>query len=626
MQNHNSFILRRRVDCKPFSAISKLLICCVFAWLTATCSANDTGTPQNTVPPNNYLTKYMTYLFWVQHLPEAPKPEFVQFIEPQTPLTQKLREKWLYLLAERQDWTNFNTYYRTTDNIGLRCYAQMAHYQLGQKQEATQEALAIWILPESQASSSCQHVFTYLQQQSAFSTPQLEQKIAATLAESHYHSAFELLHKLGPSYSQYVPVLTKITQNPTQILSLKPGPVSSGLYLYGLKLMVTRKMDAAITLWQNPATRHILNLKQNQQFLAHLALYKAMRNQTDTEEWLTKVQPAYWTPTLRDWAIRYALLQKNWQQIIQITAAEPTPTDPFQIYWRARALEKLGHQSEAQSLYRNLANKRHYYGFLASIALHQAFHFESEPTSQDPSILLPYKPILEQIADYHRHNQEYLAAHTLNEFSLELSKTEKSALVYWVATHLQWPGKAIYLSTADEELNNQLMLRFPLTYQTHINKLAQQYHISSALIYATIRQESTFLEDIKSEAGAYGLMQIMPRTAQTIAKQAKISYANPKELYHPEKNLHIGVAYLNTLHHQFKAHPVLIMAAYNAGPKQVRHWVMHHPPRDIDIWIETLPWQETRNYLKNVMAFYAVYQYRMHQKPNLSPFLHPFVH
>ena len=217
-----------------------------------------------------------------------------------------------------------------------------------------------------------------------------------------------------------------------------------------------------------------------------------------------------------------------------------------------------------------------------------------------------------------------LAAHILNEFSLELSKTEKSALVYWVATHLNWPGKAIYLSSNDDILKNQLALRFPLTYYSQIQKLSQQYHISPALIYATIRQESTFLQDIKSDAGAYGLMQILPRTAKTIAQHSKIPYSDPKELFTPEKNIHIGVAYLKALNQQFSAHPILMMAAYNAGPKQVRHWVKNHTPKDIDIWIETLPWQETRNYLKNVIAFYAVYQYRMQQKPNLNPFLQPF--
>lgn len=575
--------------------------------------------------PQAYLTKYLTYLFWVQHLPENPTPEFLQFIEPTSPLTQKLREKWLYLLAERHNWAHFYLYYRTTDNIGLQCYAQMAQYQLGQHAEAVKNAAALWSSPASQSSLSCQNLFNFLLHEHAFSSEQIQQRIAVALAHNQSLIAYELLIKMGAPYAEETKMLTLITKNPRQILLLKPGPLSGSLYLYGLNLLMTRNLNSAVHLWHHPYTAKMLNTDQNQQFIAHVALYQAMRNQKDAQEWLSKVQPAYYDTALRDWAIRYALMQENWHKIIQITAHASVETEePFQIYWRARALDKLGQHTQAQELYQNLAKRRHYYGFLASIALHQAFHFEAEPTPHDPSILTVYKPITDQIAEYHRTHQTYLAAHTLNEFSLELSKAEKSALVYWVSTQLHWPGKAIYLSTSDEELNNQLHLRFPLTYRQSINKLANQYQVSPALIYATIRQESTFLEDIRSQAGAYGLMQILPRTAKLIAKQSKIAYSDSNELFHPEKNLQIGVAYLHTLHHQFKSHPVLIMAAYNAGPKQVSHWVKHHSPKEIDIWIETLPWQETRNYLKNVISFYAVYQYRMQQKPNLSAFLQPF--
>lgn len=571
-----------------------------------------------------YLAKYLAYEFWVEHLPDSPQPDFLQFIEPTTPLTQKLREKWLYRLAEKQDWVNFKLYYRPTVNTGLRCYAQIAQYKTEQKQEAVQNALSLWFIPEMQLSTACHKLFTLLQQEHAFSSTQLEQRIAHALEHNHSALAYDLLLKMGPPFAQETNMLTVISRNPRKILFLHPGPLAGALSLYGLNLLLNRSLESAISLWETPHIQKLLSTRQSQQFLAHLALYKTMRNQKDAGLWLAKVQPKYRDDVLRDWGIRYALMQEDWQEIEQITDhVRLESSEPFQVYWRARALDKLGQHSAAQTLYQALAPKRQYYGFLASIALHQNLQFEAEPTTKDLSQLAIYKPITDQIADYHRTKQTYLAAHMLNEFSMELSKTEKSALVYWVATHLHWHGKAIYLSNTDDVLKNQLVLRFPITYQEPIQKLANHYHISPALIYATIRQESTFLEDIKSEAGAYGLMQILPRTAKTIAKQEKIPYFDVKELFHPEKNLQIGVAYLHTLHYQFKAHPVLIMAAYNAGPKQVRHWVTRHSPKEMDVWIETLPWQETRNYLKNVMSFYAVYQYRMHQKPNLSSFLQP---
>ena len=150
---------------------------------------------------------------------------------------------------------------------------------------------------------------------------------------------------------------------------------------------------------------------------------------------------------------------------------------------------------------------------------------------------------------------------------------------------------------------------------------AKSYQIPKALIYAIIRQESAFSDDVVSSAGAHGLMQLMPATAKSISKDKKIAYSNKKQLFSTNKNITIGTAYLQQLHRRFKNHPILVVAAYNAGPRQVVYWLKNHSPEEIDIWVETLPWKETRNYLKNVIAFYAVYQYRLQEKPDLTPFM-----
>ncbi|MGL6030090.1 MAG: lytic transglycosylase domain-containing protein, partial [Legionella sp.] len=111
--------------------------------------------------------------------------------------------------------------------------------------------------------------------------------------------------------------------------------------------------------------------------------------------------------------------------------------------------------------------------------------------------------------------------------------------------------------------------------------------------------------------------------AKLVAKQVKIPYTDQNQLFLSQKNINIGIAYLQHLMRRFGNHPILVAAAYNAGPSQVGFWLRNHPPKEIDVWIETLPWQETRNYLKNVMAFSVVYQYRLNQKPNFKHFMAP---
>ena len=118
-----------------------------------------------------------------------------------------------------------------------------------------------------------------------------------------------------------------------------------------------------------------------------------------------------------------------------------------------------------------------------------------------------------------------------------------------------------------------------------------------------------------------GLMQVIPSTARRVSRRNNIKLHNLKQMYQPKTNMQVGTAYLKLLSKRFNNHPVLMAAAYNAGPSQVNRWLKKHDAKSPDVWIETLPWGETRNYLKNVLSFYAVYQYRLKKAPSIDPFM-----
>ena len=589
--------------------------------LSMTYAAGLTADPSNI--PHSYLTKFMTYWQWAQALPTTPDPEFLAFIEPNTPLTQKLRDKWLYQLAKSEDWVNFNHYYRETADRDLRCYAQLALSRTNQSQAALSGTLPLWLDPTIN-SPPCNTLFNELLNRHAFNQEQIDERVRLALRHNHAGLALSLLQQSGPARAHEARLLIQISQKPKNITRLSPGGLHSDIALYGLKLLVSRHNKAVISVWHEILSKNILDVDQQQQFLAYLALYQAMRNKADAPQWLQQVKPEYTSDALRDWEIRYALAHRQWKNVAQLTSVPQRQLEQSWQYWRARALDQLGQHQEATQLYQSLALHRTYYGFLASMRIGQTLHFQEETTALTLALLAPYKPITDLLTDLYTTQKQTLAAtRLLNDFSLELSKAERGALVYWIAEQLQWYGKAAHMSTQDETLYNQLSLRFPLVYRSLIQRFADHYQIEPALIFATIRQESIFSETIRSPAGACGLMQLLPRTAALIAKQEHIPFANTQDLFSSEKNIHIGVAYLQQLKRQFKAHPLLMMAAYNAGPKQVTYWIKHHPPNDIDIWIETLPWQETRNYLKNIISFYVVYRHRMQQTPDLDVFLKP---
>ncbi len=567
------------------------------------------------------MERFQVYQQWSENLPVTTTPAFLQFIESDTPLANKLREKWLYQLAHNKDWSTFLEHYKETENISLQCLSLLALYNQGKEQEALLKAKVLWVNGNSQP-PACNQLFDYLIASNTLEPSLIDQRIELALENKNVSLARYLLKLHKPPRLTDAQLITDIYLKPEKIVFLQPGKEHGAFYLFGLKRLVPINMKKAVEIWNQPRTKRLLNEKQQQSFLSYLTLYKVLRSNQDALEWFAKIKPAYYDEILLDWRIRYALKEQKWVDVERLINYSKDKNEPVWQYWLARAKEARGKKEEANALYQEIAHTRNYYGFLSSLRLKKRFSFENEAPPNNLNKLQPYKPFTDQVRSLYLNNQKIEASRLLNEFFLELPKEDKAAMAFWIMHDLKWYGKALNLSNTEEELNNQLNLRFPLAYKEEITKNSKSYNIPKEFIYAIIRQESTFREDVISPAGAHGLMQLMPTTAKIIAKQEKIHFTDKNQLFTPPKNINIGTAYLGQLAKRF-GHPVLISAAYNAGPRQVVYWLKNHPPKQMDIWIETLPWRETRNYIKNIIAFYAVYQYRMQRKPDLSNFLKP---
>ncbi len=566
-----------------------------------------------------YLAKFMQYSAWREHLPLTPDQDFITFIEGTSPLSQKLREQWLFQLALQRNWSTYLRFYQPSNSLNLRCYHALAQHHLGQTQAAIQTGQILWLTGQSQP-DACNQLFALLLKTNDIDDDRVTARVALALEQENVRLALYLLQRRHPPRLDEIKTLSQLFLHPSHVTTLPDSPLRADFYLYGLTSTIPITMTKALALWANPLTKHVLSHTQQQHFLAKVALYKAMRNEPDAATWFGKVNPSFQNEILLGWEIRLALKHKQWAQVIRLIARSTEKESPCWHYWLARAEEAIGHQEAATAEYQTLAKNRHYYGFLASFRLKQAFHFEHEQPPDQHTLLKPYQPITDQIRSLYLSNQMIEASRLVTDFASELPKNEKSALANWLADDLQWHDKSIALSNTDE-LNNQLSLRFPLPYQGPIVTYAHNYQIQQPLIYAIIRQESGFRDKIASSAGALGLMQIMPATARVISKQVHLPYSGKEQLLSKEHNIHIGIAYLSILAKRFHKHPILMAAAYNAGPKQAAYWLKNNPTNDLDVWIETLPWYETRNYLKNILAFYAVYQYRLQLKSDLKPIM-----
>ncbi|OGV51764.1 MAG: lytic murein transglycosylase, partial [Legionellales bacterium RIFCSPHIGHO2_12_FULL_42_9] len=539
------------------------------------------------------------------------------------PLAQKLREKWLYELARQENWSMYIQHYQPSTDASLQCYAQFAAYQQGDRQRAIVNSKLKWLTGDS-LPPACDKLFILLFKENVFNNALIITRVKLALESRNYTLANYLLKKINHPLRHDDQILESIQQHPQRITRLAPNELSSDFYLYGLKRLLTRNATQAIKLWQQAVRQARLTERQQQSFLTQVALYKAMHNQYDAPAWFAKIKQPFNTEAVIDWHIRFALRHRDWATVESLIKHATNHDSPCWQYWLARAMEAQGRHEQATIIYNNLAPNRHYYGFLASIRQHKPLQFDHETVTPGDQALQLYQPITDQIKALYFSKQTARASRLVNDFASELPKDEKSAFAYWIANNLHWFGKSVYLSTHND-LANQLNLRFPLAYHDLIKQQATHYHLSEALIFAMIRQESAFREDVISFAGARGLMQVMPATARWLSTLRHIPFHDKAQLLSIPYNIMLGTAYLNQLGNRFNNHPLLMAAAYNAGPRQVQAWLNSHPLQQADIWIETIPFYETRNYLKNVIAFYAVYQHRLQQKPNLDAFLRPFI-
>ncbi|MDF1758060.1 MAG: transglycosylase SLT domain-containing protein [Legionellaceae bacterium] len=592
--------------------ITRIILCAIFIASYSITAWSDEA----------YLNKFLAYQKWSEELPDTANVDFLKFVEVQTPLTKKLREKWLYKLAREQNWSTYNKYYMPSDDVDLQCYALTARLHTESKEKVLPDIKKLWLVGHSQP-KACDDVFKELLKDQSTNNQLINQRASLALKANNYSLANYLLKQSKPSQNKELLYLNLIHSNPRKVTILNKSTLHGDFYLYGLKKLTRKNPERALKLWNNSHAKKTMNSEQQQEFLVYFALYKALRNKDDATVWLDKVEKKYYTESLVDWEMRYAIAHKKWPQLIDLITASKNKDEIRQQYWLARAYEAIGNKSKSQEIYQEISKKRNYYGFLASNKLQQKLSLEEEIVIQNKNTLATYKPIIELIEQLHNDKKTLAASRLINDFSSELNKTERSALAYWVAKKLNWNGKSVYLCN-NKALFNQLSLRFPLAHKKIVHENSRSHHISTPLIYAVIRQESAFFEKVTSSAGANGLMQIMPATAKQVARKSKISYSSPQELYLPNKNINIGVAYLQELANKFDDNPILMVAAYNAGPRQVNRWLKSNPPEDMDIWIETIPWGETRNYVKNVIAFYAVYQYRLYNKSSLDEFARYF--
>ncbi|MET0067966.1 MAG: transglycosylase SLT domain-containing protein [Candidatus Thiodiazotropha sp.] len=540
-----------------------------------------------------------------------------------TPLKSRLRNQWLELLAELEMWPTYLAFSHKGGSLTQQCRHTRALLETGQSEQAYQALPKLWLNGKS-LPKACDPVLKRWIASGHLTQALVWQRFELAMSQRNARLARYLRRFLNDQEKPVAELWLNLYRNPQQIdrLLTLDHPMRDEMAIQAIRKLAWRDVEAAFKAWEQFRSLPIFSRQQQQKALYALAGGLAREPSKKLNHQLNSLLPDEHRldSRLSERALQAALQQNDWHWVVQIVEALPQKqrTEGQWRYWQGRALEQLGRTEQAEEILAELARERSYYGFMAAKRLGISPHLEHVSLQIEDSAVarIALNPGLQRARELHYLERPRLARQEWNLSLKHASNDEKRAAARLAQTW-NWPSQSI-ITLARLGLWNDLELRFPLAHRQAISDQAKDHDIDSAWIYAILRQESAFVSDARSSAGARGLMQLMPRTAKQIARELQFALIDADELFRPEVNIRLGTGYLNKIYRELQENPVLATAAYNAGPSRVISWLPDQPQAS-DVWIETIPFSETREYLKRVLAYTVIYNYRLGDPNRVIP-------
>jgi soluble lytic murein transglycosylase len=538
----------------------------------------------------------------------------------QTRYAEPLRRKWLDSLAQRESWAEYGRYYRETDNPQGRCQFYRALHALGRSTEAFAGAAALWASGETMP-AACDPLFAAWQATREFTEDKVWQRLGAALAKNKTALASSLRGLLPESRRGLADLWIEVHNDPQKAAECRPWdfsePLSGSIFAHGVDRLAAKEPQRAASLWNFRRSEFPLDSAEAARIDRRLGLAFATGRHPEAAAHLASLPDAASDGDTRIWRVRSALWNENWPGALLALGRlnREESEQPAWRYWRARSLEALADRDGALGLYGQLAGEREFYGFLAADRVGRDY-----PLNFSPSPVTDAE--LRRLAESEAFGaiREFRALSRPGEAQKEWVHTIASlppadlALAARLAATWGWHRLSI-LTAAKAGIKDDLALRFPLAFEAPVTAQARERQLDRAVVFGLIRRESAFDPAAKSPVGALGLMQIMPATGQTIARQLNEPWRAERSLLDPNVNIRYGTAYFRALADRFGGNLAMAAAGYNAGPGRAERWRPVARPIPADIWIETIPFNETRQYVAAVLSYATIYRQRLGEAP-----------
>lgn len=519
-----------------------------------------------------------------------------------------LHHRWLEHLGARRQWQRLIDNYRPSADAKLRCYYRRALLAQGRREEALAPVAELWTVAHSQP-KACDPLFAVWIEAGGVTEALAWQRLQLALRAGEGRLGRYLLRFFaGGELEPWARALYDVHVRPAGVA--RPGTHTTDnryartVIRHGLERLAWRDAAAAAAAWQRFQDSHDFEAADGQAITEAILLAGA-REGRFPEHRLTGLSAAF-AAAMAEAAVR----AERWQDVMfYIGQLPPEARDDLRWqYWQARALESTGLGVEAARLgYRGVALERHYYGFLAAGRLGAGPRLNGAAVEVDRDRLAAVEALpavaraleLYAVGDLINARREWFAL--IRE--LDAADQLHAALL---AQEIGWVAQSIVTANL-AELHDNLSLRFPLAFTDVFERLSETTAVPKPFLLAVARQESAFDPRARSPANARGLMQLMHPTARMVAGRLGVSAPSVTDLYDPDTSVTLGAHHLARLLERYDRRRPLAAAAYNAGEHRVDRWARNSDGMAMDVWIERIPFRETRDYVKNVLAFNQVY-------------------
>ncbi|ENT3298450.1 murein transglycosylase [Enterobacter asburiae] len=572
------------------------------------------------------LYPYLEYRQITDDLMNQPTVTVNNFIQanPTLPPARNLQSRFVNELARREDWRGLLAFSPEKPNATeAQCNYYYAKWATGRQEEAWAGAKELWLTGKNQP-NACDSLFSAWRASGKQDPLSYLERIRLAMKAGNTRLVTTLAGQMPSDYQTISTAVISLANDPNSVLTFarSTGATDFTRQMAAVAFASVARDDVENARLMIPQLVQAQQLNEEQtQELRDIVAWRLMGTDVTDEQarWRDDAIMRSNSTSLVERRVRMALGTgdrrglNTWLARLPMEAKEK---DEWR-YWQADLLMERGRDDEAKEILHTLMQQRGFYPMAAAQRLGEEYTFRIDKAPANANPALTQGPEMARVRELMYWNMDNTARSEWANLVTSRTTDEKAQLARYAFDNHWWDLSV--QATIAGKLWDHLEERFPLAYKDLFDRYTSGKDIPQSYAMAIARQESAWNPKVRSPVGASGLMQIMPGTATHTVKMFNISgYSSPSQLLDPDTNINIGTSYLQYVYQQFGNNRIFSSAAYNAGPGRVRTWLGNSAGRiDAVAFVESIPFSETRGYVKNVLAYDAYYRYFMGQKDTL---------